>query len=103
MAAVSDRGERSCPRRHEGVCPRAACRQRLSTAGGPCMGQAAPMAEDSSGSGYVEEGGFTRDTNYIPDRITADGSGEWPVEAGRYRLVIARACPWANRAAIVRR
>src|SRR5687767_2369226 len=61
------------------------------------------MADDDSGSGYVEEGGFTRDTNYIPDRITADGSDGWPVEANRYRLVIARACPWANRAVIVRR
>ena len=27
----------------------------------------------------------------------------WPVAAGRYRLVVARACPWANRAVIVRR
>jgi putative glutathione S-transferase len=27
----------------------------------------------------------------------------WPVEPGRYRLVAARACPWANRAIIVRR
>jgi glutathionyl-hydroquinone reductase len=61
------------------------------------------MAEDNSGSGYVESGGYERDSNYISDRITADGSGGWPVEAGRYRLVIARACPWANRAAIVRR
>jgi glutathionyl-hydroquinone reductase len=26
----------------------------------------------------------------------------WPVEPGRYRLVAARACPWANRAIIVR-
>ncbi len=46
---------------------------------------------------------FTRDTNYIEDRITADGRDGYPVEAGRYRLVVARACPWANRAAIVRR
>ena len=53
---------------------------------------------------YVEDS-FERDTAYIEDRITADGSGEheWPVEAGRYRLVVARACPWANRATIVRR
>jgi glutathionyl-hydroquinone reductase len=36
-------------------------------------------------------------------RITADGSSPWPVEAGRYRLVVARACPWANRAVVVRR
>ena len=61
------------------------------------------MAEEKSGSGYVESGGYERDSNYITDRITADGSSGWPVEAGRYRLVIARACPWANRAAIVRR
>ncbi|WP_406830391.1 glutathione S-transferase C-terminal domain-containing protein [Pedococcus sp. KACC 23699] len=54
--------------------------------------------------GYVEPS-FERDTRYINDRITTDGAGEgeWPVEAGRYRLVAARACPWANRTIIVRR
>ena len=62
-----------------------------------------PVSEENSGSGYVTTGEFRRDTNYITDRITADGSGGWPVEAGRYRLVVARACPWANRAVIVRR
>src|SRR5690606_32232429 len=70
---------------------------------------------------------FTRDTNYIQDRIVADPTAitaaervetdkvgrvagglardaqAWPVEAGRYRLVAARACPWANRTIIVRR
>ncbi len=48
---------------------------------------------------------FERDTRYIADRIVAepDGPGQWPVEPGRYRLVAARACPWANRAIIVRR
>jgi glutathionyl-hydroquinone reductase len=39
----------------------------------------------------------------LMERITADGSSPWPVEAGRYRLIAARACPWANRAMIVRR
>jgi len=58
----------------------------------------------SNDKGYVEPGReFTRDTTYIPDRITADGADGWPVEVGRYRLVVARACPWANRATIVRR
>ncbi len=51
---------------------------------------------------YVEDE-FQRDTNYIPDRITRDARDGWPVEPGRYRLVVARACPWANRAIIVRR
>lgn len=50
-----------------------------------------------------DKGEYQRDLNYIPDRITADGRDGWPVEAGRYRLVVARACPWANRAVIVRR
>jgi putative glutathione S-transferase len=55
-------------------------------------------------TGYVEAS-YERDTRYITDRVTAAGAGEheWPVEAGRYRLVAARACPWANRAIIVRR
>ncbi|MFG1646842.1 glutathione S-transferase family protein [Amycolatopsis sp. NPDC049252] len=51
----------------------------------------------------MTDGEFKRDLNYIPDRITADGRDGWPVEAGRYRLIVARACPWANRAVIVRR
>ena len=46
---------------------------------------------------------FKRDTNYITDRITIDGRDGYPVEPNRYRLVVARACPWANRAIIVRR
>ncbi len=46
---------------------------------------------------------FVRDASYLPDRITRDGRDGWPVEAGRYRLVVSRACPWANRALITRR
>ncbi|KGN33163.1 glutathione S-transferase [Knoellia sinensis KCTC 19936] len=52
--------------------------------------------------GTYVEADYQRDTAYIEDRITRDGE-PWPVEAGRYRLVVARACPWANRAIIVRR
>jgi len=72
---------------------------------------------------YTEKGqGYSRDMNYIPDRIlegetSADpldaefpsGSKDsprevqvWPAEPGRYRLVAAKACPWANRSIIVR-
>jgi putative glutathione S-transferase len=48
-------------------------------------------------------GEFKRDQNYITTRITADGRDGYPVEPGRYRLAVSRACPWANRAVIVRR
>ena len=63
--------------------------------------------EDSEETG----GEFQRETDYIPDRITAGGRTPehgptdvrlWPVEPGRYRLVAARACPWASRAVVVR-
>ena len=75
--------------------------QRRPTTAGPTTAPA---------GAYVTGGAeFNRDTNYIEDRITRDGrpgaNGEpgWPVEPGRYRLVAARACPWANRTVIVRR
>jgi putative glutathione S-transferase len=32
-----------------------------------------------------------------------DDQGRWPVEPGRYRLVVSLACPWAHRAVIARR
>jgi putative glutathione S-transferase len=53
--------------------------------------------------------------DYLPDRITASpgrsrdpreegplAAPTWPVEPGRYRLVAAKACPWATRSIIVR-
>ncbi|ARC57139.1 Glutathionyl-hydroquinone reductase YqjG [Frondihabitans sp. 762G35] len=59
---------------------------------------------DSTPGRYVDPGHeYTRDTTYIEDRITQDARDGWPVEAGRYRLVAARACPWANRTVISRR
>ena len=58
----------------------------------------------STRGNYISQGQeFTRDTNYIEDRILDDPQAQWPVEAGRYRLIAARACPWANRTMIVRR
>jgi glutathionyl-hydroquinone reductase len=72
--------------------------------------------QDGATPTYVSKGqAFDRDMNYIPDRVTAepgrsrdpfDGSEvdvpTWPVQPGRYRLVAAKACPWANRSIIVR-
>ncbi|RAN70834.1 glutathione-dependent reductase [Bacillus sp. SRB_336] len=59
--------------------------------------------EFSTKGSYVTGSEYTRDTNYIETRITRDGADGYPVEAGRYRLVVARACPWAHRSTIVRR
>ncbi|MEW2472682.1 glutathione S-transferase C-terminal domain-containing protein [Micromonospora gifhornensis] len=62
------------------------------------------VGQRQTGGKYVEPGGeFNRDQNYITTRITADGRDGYPVEPGRYRLVVSRACPWANRLIIVRR
>ncbi|HEY5855779.1 MAG TPA: glutathione S-transferase C-terminal domain-containing protein [Aldersonia sp.] len=60
------------------------------------------MSTDTSAT-YAEADGFDRDTNYITTRITADDRDGYPVAPGRYRLVVSRACPWANRTVIVRR
>jgi len=46
-------------------------------------------------------GSFERQPNTFAERITADGTSSWPVEADRYRLVWSRACPWAHRSRIV--
>jgi putative glutathione S-transferase len=62
------------------------------------------MTMDLSRGRYVNPAGeFVRDQRYITTRITADGRDGYAVEPGRYRLVVSRACPWANRAIIVRR
>ncbi len=62
------------------------------------------MPETTKTGAYVDPTGeFSRDQRYLATRITADGRDGFPVEPGRYRLVVSRACPWANRAIIVRR
>lgn len=73
------------------------------------------MDQEMQARNAPDKGGYVRDTRYITDRIVAGlpagsppqgpgvGSMRWPVEPGRYRLVAARACPWAHRAVIVRR
>lgn len=62
------------------------------------------MSDTATAGTYVSTtGDFDRDTNYITTRITTDGRDGYPVEPGRYRLVVSRACPWASRAITVRR
>ena len=44
-------------------------------------------------------GPYGRDTRYLNTRITADSRDGWPGSSqDAYRLAVARACPWANRA-----
>ncbi len=57
----------------------------------------AQFGEETSG-----RGAFVRQPNRFTGRVTADGSSGLRPEAGRYRLVVCLACPWAHRAVIVR-
>jgi glutathionyl-hydroquinone reductase len=47
-------------------------------------------------------GGFVRHQGTFTGRITGDGSSGFLAEAGRYQLYASLACPWSQRALIVR-
>lgn len=73
---------------------------------------AAPGASAQFAGETSERGEWKRQTNHFTGRISRDSTsapgegpddqGRWPVEPGRYRLVVCLACPWAHRALIVR-
>jgi glutathionyl-hydroquinone reductase len=50
----------------------------------------------------LEDGAFRRQESQFRRWVTDDGSTEFPLEAGRYHLYVARACPWAHRTIIAR-
>ncbi len=74
---------------------------------------AGQFAQESSSTGEWKRQGnrftgrITRDSRSAPgegpDDQGPDDQGRWPVEPGRYRLVVSLACPWAHRSVIVRR
>jgi glutathionyl-hydroquinone reductase len=75
------------------------------TAGTPVGGGARTPDGVRGATGNAELGRkpFTRSRSHFADRVTAYGRDGWPVEAGRYRLIVSRACPWASRALVSRR
>lgn len=50
-----------------------------------------------------DDGSFERQESRFRGRVSADGSTEFPAQAGRYHLYVSWACPWAQRAIIGRR
>jgi len=57
-----------------------------------------------SPGGFAGRGGSSgRATAEIAGRVTRDGSSGFPAEPGRYHLYASLACPWSQRALIVRR
>jgi putative glutathione S-transferase len=50
-----------------------------------------------------EDGAFQRQQSSFRNFVSDDGSTAFPLQAGRYHLYVARACPWAHRTLIARR
>eukprot|EP00043_Microstomoeca_roanoka_P000349 m.27523 g.27523 ORF g.27523 m.27523 type:complete len:388 (+) comp10263_c0_seq2:79-1242(+) len=50
----------------------------------------------------ARKGAFKRPTTAFHDRITADGSSDFPAEKDRYHLYVSWACPWAHRTLLLR-
>ena len=49
------------------------------------------------------EGAYEREDSRFRRWVTADAENEFPAAAGRYHLYVALACPWSQRAVILRR
>jgi putative glutathione S-transferase len=46
---------------------------------------------------------FARHRRRFRHTVTGDGSSGFPAEAGRYRLYVSYACPWAHRTILYRK
>lgn len=61
-----------------------------------------PSPVPARGDHHDSDGRYVRQDYTIRGRITADESSGYRAEAGRYHLYASYACPWAQRALIVR-
>ncbi len=50
----------------------------------------------------TRDGKFERQASHFRNRVTPDGEGGFPAQAGRYHLYVSLACPWAHRTLIMR-
>jgi putative glutathione S-transferase len=65
-----------------------------------CLVDGTWYADDPPPTGASGE--FRRPASVFRDRVTADGTGGFKAEAGRYQLYVAYGCPWAHRTLIYR-
>ncbi|HET6296784.1 MAG TPA: glutathione S-transferase C-terminal domain-containing protein [Kribbella sp.] len=68
----------------------------------------AQFTKESASTGEFKRQGNRFTGRISPESTSAPGEGpdehgRWPLEPGRYRLVVSLACPWAHRAIIVRK
>ncbi|MBV8734736.1 MAG: glutathione S-transferase C-terminal domain-containing protein [Solirubrobacterales bacterium] len=66
------------------------------------MSRPAPFAYSLAPEEVGDDGAFHRQESRFRGWVTADRSGEFTAEAGRYHLYVSRACPWAHRTIIGR-
>src|ERR1044071_9998335 len=68
---------------------------------GAGKGRVMPLVPPPLAANYT--GGYVRQQSAFTGRVSADVSSRFPAEPGRYQLYAALACPWSQRAVIVRR
>jgi glutathionyl-hydroquinone reductase len=56
----------------------------------------------SLGRESADDGSFRRQESQFRRWVSDEPGAEFPVQAGRYHLYVARACPWAHRTIIAR-
>ena len=57
----------------------------------------------SLGRESADDGSFRRQDSRFRRWVSAEAGADFPPQAGRYHLYVARACPWAHRTIIARR